>query len=107
MVTLQGETVMDDTDIFDSSRSLRASLRAGLRRAAAVTGCSAFTLADAEARFGLTPGRGRVIFNGVALDGGDGADRSLRPHRSGCLHDLTAPISSRWAGSWRRRDSTC
>jgi glycosyltransferase involved in cell wall biosynthesis len=68
VVTLQGETVMDDTDIFDSSRSLRASLRAGLRRAAAVTGCSAFTLADAEERFGLRPGRGQVVFNGVALD---------------------------------------
>jgi glycogen(starch) synthase len=68
VVTLQGETLMDDTDIFDSSRSLRASLRAGLRRASAVTGCSAFTLADAEERFGLEPGRGQVIFNGVALE---------------------------------------
>ena len=90
VVTLQGETVMDDTDIFDSSRSLRASLRAGLRRAAAVTGCSAFTLADAEERFGLRPGRGQVIFNGVALDGGDGADpvstRSIR-----VSHDLNRP----------------
>lgn len=66
VVTLQGETVMDDTDIFEESRSLRTSLRAALRRAAAVTACSAFTLADAEHRFGLAEGRGRVIFNGVA-----------------------------------------
>jgi glycogen(starch) synthase len=68
VVTLQGETVMDDTDIFDRSRSLRAALRSGLRRASAVTACSAFTLADAELRFGLQPGRGVVIPNGVSLD---------------------------------------
>ncbi|HEX3980769.1 MAG TPA: glycosyltransferase family 4 protein, partial [Acidimicrobiales bacterium] len=67
VVTLQGETMMDDSDIFERSRVLRASLRSGLRRAAAVTGCSAFTLADAERRFGLAPGRGQVIPNGVDL----------------------------------------
>ena len=61
--------MMDDSNIYDDSRSLQFSLRAGLRRAAAVTGCSTFTLADAESRFGLAPGRGRVIYNGVALDG--------------------------------------
>ena len=69
VVTLQGETLMDDTDIFDASRVLRSSLRASLRAAAAVTGCSSFTLADAEDRFGLEPGRGRVIPNGVDLGG--------------------------------------
>jgi glycogen synthase len=68
VVTLQGETLMDDADIFDRSRVLRASLRAGLRTAAAVTACSAFTLDDAVARFGLPPGRGVVIPNGVSLD---------------------------------------
>jgi phosphatidylinositol alpha-mannosyltransferase/D-inositol-3-phosphate glycosyltransferase len=67
IVTLQGETLMDDGDIFEVSQVLRASLRAGIRTAAAVTGCSAFTLDDAVARFGLAPGRGTVIFNGVAL----------------------------------------
>jgi glycogen(starch) synthase len=67
VVTLQGETMMDDSDIFESSRVLRASLRSGLRRAAAVTGCSAFTLDDAERRFGLVRGRGQVIPNGVDL----------------------------------------
>ena len=40
VVTLQGETLMDDSDIFETSQSLRAALRAGLRTAAAVTGCS-------------------------------------------------------------------
>jgi hypothetical protein len=31
VVTLQGETMMDDTDIFEESRSLRASLRTSSR----------------------------------------------------------------------------
>ncbi len=66
VVTLQGETLMDDSDIFETSQSLRAALRAGLRTATAVTGCSQYTLDDAEARFGLPAGRGTVIFNGVA-----------------------------------------
>ena len=69
VVTLQGETLMDDSDIFETSQSLRAALRAGLRTAAAVTGCSQFTLDDAVARFGLPAGRGMVIFNGVAPAG--------------------------------------
>jgi len=73
VVTLQGETLMDDADIFDVSQVLRASLRAGLRAAAAVTACSAFTLDDAVARFGLPAGRGVVIPNGVSLDGPPGA----------------------------------
>lgn len=68
VITLQGETLMDDADIFEESRVLRAALRAGLRQAAAVTACSAFTLDDAVQRFGLPAGRGVVIPNGVALD---------------------------------------
>ncbi|HEY5110584.1 MAG TPA: glycosyltransferase family 4 protein [Acidimicrobiales bacterium] len=68
VITLQGETLMDDADIFDISQVLRASLRAGIRASAAVTACSAFTLDDAVARFGLAPGRGTVIFNGVSLE---------------------------------------
>ena len=66
VVTLQGETLMDDADIFDTSQVLRTALRAGIRTAAAVTACSQFTLDDAVARFGLPAGAGRVIFNGVA-----------------------------------------
>ena len=69
VVTLQGETVMDDSDIFEESRTLRSALRRGLRSADAVTGCSAFTLADAEGRFGLEPGRGLVVPNGVDVAG--------------------------------------
>jgi glycosyltransferase involved in cell wall biosynthesis len=67
VVSLQGETVMDDRDIYERSAFLRRSLGVGLRRAAAVTGCSAFTLGDAE-RFGLAPGAGRVVFNGVDVE---------------------------------------
>jgi len=67
VVTLQGETVMDDSDIYDESHTLRAALRAGLRQASAVTGCSRFTLDDAR-RFGLPAEAGEVVFNGVALD---------------------------------------
>ncbi len=69
VVTLQGETLMDDGDLFDVSQVMRASLRVGLRTAAAVTACSEFTLADAVARFGLAAGRGVVVPNGVSLDG--------------------------------------
>ncbi len=58
VITLQGETLMDDADIFEISRVLRFSLRRGIRRAKAVTGCSSFTLADAVARFGLDQGLG-------------------------------------------------
>lgn len=68
VVTLQGETVMDDADIYEHSLTLRASLRRSLRGAAAVTACSAFVLTDAERRFSLQPGRGSVIPNGVDLE---------------------------------------
>ena len=70
VVTLQGETLMDDAEIFETSRTLRASLRRALARAAAVTACSSYTLEDAERRFGLPAGRGQVIPNGVELDDG-------------------------------------
>jgi glycogen synthase len=68
IVTLHGETFMDDNDIFDHSVTLRTSLRLGLRRAAAVTGCSAFTLGDAQQRFGLDMRKAEVIFSGIDVD---------------------------------------
>lgn len=67
VVTLQGETFMDDNDIYERSASLRLGLRAGLRRANTVTGCSRFVLDDAVRRFGLAPGAGVVIPNGVEV----------------------------------------
>lgn len=70
VVTLQGETVMDDGDIYARSATLRLALRLALRRADAVTGCSRFVLADAERRFGLRPGAGLVVPNGVEPEEG-------------------------------------
>jgi glycogen(starch) synthase len=76
LVTLQGETVNNEFGIFERSVLLRRALRIALRRAAAVTGCSQFTLDDAIARFGLQPERAEVIFNGVNLDEATAADRT-------------------------------
>jgi len=59
---------MDNTDIYERSVTLRTSLRVSLRLADAVTGCSRFVLDDAESRFGMPHGRGRVIPNGVDVD---------------------------------------
>jgi glycogen synthase len=59
---------MDDHDIYERSSSLRLGLRFGLRTARAVTGCSQFVLDDAVARFGLAPGRGLMIPNGVQVN---------------------------------------
>jgi glycosyltransferase involved in cell wall biosynthesis len=68
IVTLHGETINNEFGIFERSVLLRRALRIALRRAAAVTGCSQFTLDDAIRRFGLRPDRAEVIFNGVNLD---------------------------------------
>ena len=68
VVTLQGETFMDDHEIYSNSLFLRNGLRLGLRRARAVTGCSQYTLDDATRRFGLNPNNAQVVFNGVDLD---------------------------------------
>jgi glycosyltransferase involved in cell wall biosynthesis len=68
VVSLQGETLMDDTDIYVRSALLRTALRLGLIQAAAVTGCSQFVLDDAIARFGLRGPKGEVIHNGIDPD---------------------------------------
>jgi glycosyltransferase involved in cell wall biosynthesis len=67
VLTLHGETSMDDQRIYDHSVSLRAGLRFGLRRAAIVTAPSRFILDDAR-RFGRPGGPEQVIVNGVDLD---------------------------------------
>jgi glycosyltransferase involved in cell wall biosynthesis len=66
-VSSHGETFMDEDAVFDTSIALRTGLRQAIRRAAFVTGCSAYTLRDLRARFGLVGGA--VVFNGVDLDG--------------------------------------
>jgi glycogen(starch) synthase len=81
VVTLQGETVMDDNDVFEHSAVLRAALRLGLRRADVVTGCSRYTLDDAVARFGLPTSAGLVIPNGVDLETPRVAGKPVLPDR--------------------------
>ncbi len=66
VVSSHGETTGDDHDVFAHSWQLRAGLRSGIRRAVAVTGCSAAVLADLRGRFGLAGGT--VVPNGVVLD---------------------------------------
>lgn len=68
VVTLHGETVMDDHDVFARSWVMRRALGQALKRAPAVTACSAFALADAERRFGPALGRKMVVYNAVDLD---------------------------------------
>jgi glycogen synthase len=75
VVSLQGETVMDDHDIYQRSAALRAGLRLGVRRAGAVTACSRFTLDDAVERLRLRPGRALVVPNGVETAGDGGQPR--------------------------------
>lgn len=75
VVTLQGETMMDNDDIFEHSMVLRRTLRWALSSAVAVTGCSAFTLEDARRRFGLAPDAGEVVFNGVGADHAEPQDQ--------------------------------
>lgn len=62
-VSSHGETFMDEDAVFERSVTLRTALRRALGRAAFVTGCSEYTLADLRARFGL--GGGDVVVNGV------------------------------------------
>lgn len=62
-----GETFSDAHGAFQSSRLLRSGLRAGLKRAAAVTACSQFA-ADDLTRFGIDAGAVEVVFNGIDLD---------------------------------------
>ena len=68
VVSLHGETLMDDHDIYERSHSLRWGLKWGLRRAAGVTACSELTLHDAEVRFGLDTKKAQVVHNAVDLD---------------------------------------
>lgn len=77
VVSLQGETMMDDRDIYQRSAALRAGLRLGVRRADAVTACSRFTLDDAVGRFGLPPGKGVVVPNGVETAGDGSPPRAV------------------------------
>lgn len=67
VISLHGETFMDDGRLFEDSVVMNRGLRLALRRADLVTGCSQITLDDAHERFGLPAGQGTVVFNGVDL----------------------------------------
>ena len=82
VLSLHGETFMDDGGVFETSTIMKRGLRKALGRAALVTGCSQVTLDDAQGRFGLRPGAGTVVFNGVDLneDCGQTADVARPAH---------------------------
>ena len=65
VVSLHGERVMDDQDIYEHSTTLRTGLRLGLKQASSVTACSQFVLDDAVKRFGCALGKSQVVFNAV------------------------------------------
>lgn len=74
VVTLQGETVMDDAQIYQHSWSLRTALRLALNHAQLVTGCSRFALDHAESLLGTKRLDAEVVFNGVDLEGASEVD---------------------------------
>lgn len=72
VLSSHGETFGDADQIFTRSALMPRALRRSVSRAAAVTGCSAYVLRELERDFGLAPGRGQVIPNGIdhaELDG--------------------------------------
>jgi phosphatidylinositol alpha-mannosyltransferase/D-inositol-3-phosphate glycosyltransferase len=104
VVTLQGETVMDDADIFETSASLRTGLRWAMRTASVVTGCSAYTLADAEKRFGLPIGRGVAVPNGVDLTALTALTALRHGHGHGHLAGSTGSTVRLRCGASRREE---
>jgi glycogen synthase len=68
VVTMQGELTMDATGLYQRSWWARRTLRLLLRRADAITACSAHTLHEAEDWYGSPFGpRASVIHNGVNI----------------------------------------
>ncbi len=65
IVSTHGETRADADRVFETSALSRRSLRSALGEARVVTGCSGMALDDLVARFGLAPGAGAVVFNGI------------------------------------------
>jgi glycogen(starch) synthase len=65
LLSAHGETFMDADHAFTRSALIRRSLTWSLSRSAAVTGCSSYVVAELERDFGLAPGKGRVVPNGI------------------------------------------
>lgn len=79
VLSSHGETFADADQVFDRSRLLASALRRSVRRAAAVTGPSRYTLDDLERRFGLPAGEGAVVPNGIDLGTDLSAEAAPRP----------------------------
>lgn len=69
VVSVHGETAMDDADIYRHSAALRAALRSAMAHADAFTGCSRFALDHAQATVGRRRLDAEVVFNGTDTPG--------------------------------------
>jgi glycosyltransferase involved in cell wall biosynthesis len=74
IVSLHGETVMDDYDIYNKSFILKWTLRKLMKEADWITANSKYTLDDALDRFGGDRSKCSVIYNGVDLDEFEGVE---------------------------------
>jgi len=83
VVTSQGETVMDDHNIYERSVQLRWWLRRGIRKSSATTACSDFVLEDLRNRFGLA--NGQVIPNAVDIE-------ATSPEGLACAHEYIVAV---------------
>ena len=82
VVTLHGETVMDDYDIYKKSSTLRWTLRNLLKKADWVTANSSYILEDAFNTYFRRLNNSSVVFNGVDLDEFQNIDKysHLKPY---------------------------
>ena len=81
VMSSHGETLADDSSVFESSALARRSLRWALTTADGVSGCSQVVITDLEQRFGLAPARGELVPNGIDLDEPAGAPPAGLPSR--------------------------
>ncbi|MDD5455797.1 MAG: glycosyltransferase [Candidatus Margulisbacteria bacterium] len=65
LITTQGETVMDSTQIYQDSSFLRKVLRKGLKQADHVTACSKATLDEINEQYLDVSCKSSVIYNGI------------------------------------------
>lgn len=65
LLSSHGETFGDADSSFEASALLRAALKSGLRRAGAVTACSAYTADHLAEHYGLVRERAVIVPNGV------------------------------------------
>lgn len=68
ITTLQGETLMDDYDIYNKSIIMRWILRQLMKKSDWVTANSSYILDDALANYGGSGSKSSVVFNGIDLD---------------------------------------